>query len=204
MVPNNNLAGAEQERFLFWRLFFSFFRIGAFTIGGGYAMLPLIEREVVVGRRWLDEEQFLDTTAVAQSTPGVLAINMALYVGYRVAGLPGAAVAALGAGLPSFLIITAIATFLPRFREYAVVTSFFEGAQPAVVALLFGAAYSTGRKALKGRKQAMVAVAGLLAVLWLKLDPILVILAGGAAGAIWLKPGAEAGKQGGAKGAGSP
>ncbi|MGI6586083.1 MAG: chromate transporter, partial [Lutisporaceae bacterium] len=98
-------------------IFLTFFKIGSFTIGGGYAMLPIIQREVVGNKKWLGEEEFLDSIAVTNSLPGPLAINCATFVGYRTAGYAGAAAAALGAVMPSFLIILVIAIFFASFRE---------------------------------------------------------------------------------------
>ncbi|KKM10487.1 hypothetical protein SY88_12345 [Clostridiales bacterium PH28_bin88] len=180
------------------RLFSLFFRIGAFTIGGGYAMVPLIEKEVV-GRGWLSEEEFLDTLAVAQTVPGVLAVNTGLYVGYRAGGLAGALTATLGAVLPSFLIILAIAMFIPRYQQMENIRDFFKGAQPVVVALLAGAAYFLGRKSVKSWRSGMIALVTLVAVWFYHLDPILALIAGGIAGGVWLQP-APVVKEGGEAG----
>ena len=101
---------------MYWTLFITFVRIGAFTIGGGYAMLPLIQREVV-DRGWMSKEEFIDLFAVAQSLPGVFAVNISIFVGYKLKKLTGSVICALGTILPSFLIILAIALFFTQFRE---------------------------------------------------------------------------------------
>ena len=121
---------------IYWQLFSDFFKIGAFTLGGGYAMIPIIESEVVGKRRWLRQEEFLDIIAIAQSCPGVFAINMSVFIGYKLRKLPGAISAALGSALPSLIIILLIAMFFSRFQDNPVVESIFRGIRPAVVALI--------------------------------------------------------------------
>ena len=120
---------------MYWTLFITFVRIGAFTIGGGYAMLPLIQREVV-DRGWMSKEEFIDLFAVAQSLPGVFAVNISIFVGYKLKKLTGSVICALGTILPSFLIILAIALFFTQFRENEWVEKAFKGLRPAVVALI--------------------------------------------------------------------
>lgn len=173
---------APRRHILLWRLFYTFFRIGGFTIGGGYAMLPLIERDVVTRNGWVDSEEFLDMIAIAQSAPGVLTINSAIIVGYKIARMPGALVATLGAALPSFIIIVVIASFFIRFGQNRLVESFMRGARPAVVALLFYAAYSMGRKGIKDIPGMGVGLVGLVLLAFLGAHPILVIIMGGVAG----------------------
>lgn len=128
----------SQEQRLGLRLFASFFKIGAFTFGGGWAMISIIEREIVDKHSWLSREDFMDQVIVAQSLPGVLAVNMATAVGDRLAGSRGGVIAALGAVLPSFLIILAIAIFLTpeQIKTNPVIASVFLGMRPAVVALI--------------------------------------------------------------------
>ena len=111
---------------MYWTLFITFVRIGAFTIGGGYAMLPLIQREVV-DRGWMSKEEFIDLFAVAQSLPGVFAVNISIFVGYKLKKLTGSVICALGTILPSFLIILAIALFFTQFRENEWVEKAFKG-----------------------------------------------------------------------------
>ena len=122
---------------MFFRLFWTFMKIGTFTLGGGYAMLPLIQREVVDTRHWLDEEEYLNMIALAQAAPGVIAVNSAIFIGYRLAGWRGLAGAVLGAVLPSFVIILLIAMVFRNIREIPAVEAVMRGMRPAVVALLF-------------------------------------------------------------------
>lgn len=133
-----------------WQIFLSFFRIGMFTLGGGYAMLPLIQREVVEKRQWVDSREFIELLALAQTSPGPMAINAAVFVGYKHRGIAGSLAACLGMTLPSFLIILIIAMYLVGFRENHYVESFFKGIRPAVVALIAAPLYALG-KAIKIR-----------------------------------------------------
>ncbi|HAE39758.1 MAG TPA: chromate transporter [Candidatus Riflebacteria bacterium] len=131
-----------------WQIFWSFFRIGMFTLGGGYAMLPLIQQEVVEKRQWVDSKEFIELLALAQTAPGPMAVNAAVFVGYKRKSLAGSIVATLGMTLPSFMIILFIAMYLIGFRENRYVASFFKGIRPAVVALIAAPLYSLG-KAMK-------------------------------------------------------
>jgi chromate transporter len=117
------------------RMFLTFFRIGAFTIGGGYAMLPLIEREFVEKQGWVSEDEIVDIFAIVQSVPGVIAINSSIFIGYRIAGLAGALAATLGMVLPSFIIISVIAAFFVQFRDIPAVQNAFAGIRAGVTAL---------------------------------------------------------------------
>ncbi len=182
----SNSAGATRGS-LCWRLFATYFRLGAITIGGGVAMLPIIEREMVSTNRWLTADDFLDAAAIAQTLPGVLAINLGLVTGFRLAGLAGGLVAALGAVLPSFIMILIIASYLPMFRHYQVVADFFTGAQPAVVAILVAAAYKIGHKAVKTQPQIIIGVLGFIAVWYFRLHPALALLAAGVVGGLWFR-----------------
>ena len=121
-------------------IFVSFLKIGMFTFGGGYAMLPLIERELITKRKWIEQKEFLDLLTLAQSVPGPIAVNTAVFVGYKVRGLRGAAAALLGTVTPSFVIILAIAIFFAGIRQNPVVDAAFKGMRPAVVALIASAA----------------------------------------------------------------
>lgn len=130
-------GGGSSGRLL-WQLFLSFFKIGAFTFGGGWAMISIIEREIVDKHHWIERDDFLDLLAIAQSLPGILAVNIATAVGDKMKGMRGSCVAALGTILPSFLIILAIAIFLTPdvIKNNRVISSIFMGIRPAVVALI--------------------------------------------------------------------
>ena len=121
---------------IYWDSFKTFFKIGIFTLGSGYAMIPLIEEEVVNKHRWVDKDEMLDLIAIAQSCPGVFAINIAIFIGYKLRKVRGAIATAFGTALPSFLIILAIAIFFKQFEDNKVVAAIFRGIRPAVVALI--------------------------------------------------------------------
>lgn len=172
-----------MERTTLFELFRSFFKIGLFTFGGGYAMVPLIEAEIIERRRWLPQGEFLDLLTLAQSSPGPIAVNTSVFIGYKVRGLQGAVAASLGAVLPSFLIILIVAIFFAGIRHNPVVDAAFKGMRPAVVALIVVPVFSLAR----GMHPALMAVAVLaaLAVWGLGWSPVLLIAAGAAAGIGW-------------------
>lgn len=177
---------------LLGRLAATFARIGAFTFGGGWAMISLIEREVVTSKRWLSREEFLDLLAVTQALPGILAVNFAAAIGDRMAGRRGAAAASMGAILPSFAMILVIAIFLTPdlIENQPVVAAIFRGIRPAVVALIVAPVITTARSAgINWRTVWIPAAVALL--IWSKLpwvsNPILYIALGALGGWIWLR-----------------
>ncbi|MBD5233038.1 MAG: chromate transporter [Bacteroidales bacterium] len=171
-------------------LFLTFAKIGAFTFGGGWAMISIIEREVVDKRHWLDRTEFLDLLAVAQSLPGILAVNISVVVGDKLKGLKGAIAAATGTITPSFLIILLIAMFLTpeTIISNPTLAAIFKGIRPAVVALIIAPVFTTAKSSGIGWRLAWIPAAVAL-LIWSKWpivsNPILYILIGGAAG-YWL------------------
>jgi chromate transporter len=165
-----------------WTIFAIFLRIGAFTLGGGYVMVPLIQREIVERRRMVPPDKFLDIMAWAQCGPGGVAINASSIVGYTVAGIRGAVVATMGAVLPSFAAILVVAAAFLRYRSVPAVEAFLYGARPAVVGLLVAAVYSLGRQVFRDRWSIWMAAAGFILVEPLDVHPALVILGAAAAG----------------------
>ena len=163
-------------------IFLTFFKIGSFTIGGGYAMLPIIQREVVDNKKWLGEEEFLDSIAVTNSLPGPLAINCATFVGYKTAGFAGAISAALGAVLPSFLIILVIAIFFSSIRENPFVEYVFAGVRPAVVALITYALVKLVKSMGVNFVNISISLVVLLLILLLNIHPIVTIVICGSLG----------------------
>jgi chromate transporter len=163
-------------------IFKTFFKIGAFTIGGGYAMIPIIQKEVVDNKKWMKNEEFLDSIAVTNSLPGPLAINNATFVGYKTARIKGAVAAALGAVTPSFIIILIIAAFFSSFRNSAVLEQIFAGVRPAVVALIAYALVKLATSAGITKINIAIGLASLAAILFFKLHPIFVIILAGIAG----------------------
>lgn len=138
-----------MKRHLEFRLFLTFFLIGATTFGGGYAMLPIIRREVVQRHGWLEEDEFIDVLAVAHSSPGAVAVNSAVFIGCKLRGFPGAMAALLGSVLPSFLVILALAVFFNRYAEHPAVLAAFAGIRPAIAALIIAAMIKIGKPTLK-------------------------------------------------------
>ncbi len=133
-----------------WTMFLTFLKIGAFTFGGGYAMIPLIQKEAVENHKWVTDEDILNVVAIAESTPGPIAINAATFVGYHVAGFAGSLVATLGVVLPSFVIILAISGILQRFGQLEAVVYAFQGIRVGVVVLLLKALWKMFRANKKG------------------------------------------------------
>ena len=129
-----------------WQLFLVFFKIGAFTFGGGYAMIPIIQREVVENKKWVTDDDILNVIAIAESTPGPIAINSATFIGYKVAGVIGAACATLGVVIPSFVIISVIAYFLNKFSEIKAVQYAFYGIRAGGLALVIKALITMYKK----------------------------------------------------------
>lgn len=168
-------------------MFCSFFKIGAFTIGGGYAMLPLIEKEVVDKKKWIDREEYIDMIALAQSAPGPIAVNTSVFVGYRVAGLPGAIVTTLGSVLPSFIIIVFVALFFIGIKENAIVERAFKGIRPAVVALIAAPVINLSKSAKINKYNFFIPVVAAVLVAFLKLTPIFIIIISAVGGIIYGK-----------------
>ena len=162
---------------MFWQLFYTYLKIGTFTLGGGYAMLPLIQREVVDRKGWINEEEFLNMIALAQAAPGLIAVNSAIFIGWRVGGWRGVAGAVLGAVLPSFLIILAIAIVFTDWKEQPAVEAAFKGIRPAVVALIAAPIFKMSKSAKLGWLTALIPITAALLIWLLHVNPVWVILA---------------------------
>ena len=157
-------------------LFTTFFKIGMFTLGGGYAMIPIIESEVVDKNKWVSKEEFLDLIAIAQSCPGVFAINISVFIGYKLRKVRGAVVTALGTALPSFFIILLIAMFFHRFQDNPVVEAIFKGIRPAVVALIAVPTFNLAKSAHITWATCWIPITGALAIWLMGVSPILIII----------------------------
>lgn len=157
------------------RLFLSFFKIGLFTFGGGYAMIPFIQREAVEKRHWISEEDILEIVAIAESTPGPIAVNAATFVGYRTAGAAGAAAATFGVVLPSYLIILLVYTVLTYLLQFAVVRYAFAGIRAGVLALILKALVSLFKKCPKNKLSIAVMAGAFAAVAFWNLHVLIVI-----------------------------
>ena len=159
-----------------WSLFVTFFKIGAFTFGGGYAMIPLIQKEAVEKNKWVTDDDILEIIAIAESTPGPIAINSATFVGYRTSGVLGAACATFGVVLPSFVIILLISFALEQFQEVKAVQYAFNGIRAGVLALLFKALWGMYKKSPKGWAAYVVMAAAFVLTAFLKINTLYVII----------------------------
>lgn len=170
---------------LYCELFKTFFKIGLFTLGGGYAMIPLIEEEVVNRHRWVSKEEMLDLIAIAQSCPGVFAINIAIFIGYKLKNTRGAIATALGTALPSFIIILLIAMFFQQFKENKVVAAIFRGIRPAVVALIAVPTFNLARRAQLNKFTLWIPIASALLIWLMGVSPIWIIIVAAIGGLLY-------------------
>lgn len=161
-----------------FHIFWTFFKIGAFTFGGGFVMIPLIEREIVEKKKWISKEDMIDIIAISQSFPGAVAINSAIFVGKRVGRFAGVAAAAIGIVLPSFLIITVVATVFSYLWELEIVIAAFQGINAAIVALLAAVSFRFSKASIRDPFSPLILVAALLLLLWARIHPIIIILFG--------------------------
>jgi chromate transporter len=157
------------------KLYASFFKIGLFTIGGGYAMLPLMQTEFITVHHWLTSEEFIDIIAVAEMTPGPVAINSATYIGYQTLGIAGSIVATLGVISPSLIIILIIARLFKRFSSTPMVRAIIQGLRPAVIGLILTAVVVLGKSALTEARAIPIALASFLLLLGGRVHPISVL-----------------------------
>lgn len=170
-----------------WQLFFSFFKIGTFTLGGGYAMIPLMEKELVDRHQWLTNEEFMDVISLSQTMPGIFAANMATHVGWRLRGIPGAVFSVLGNILMPILIILALAAGLHFLQGNEVVEAVFKGVRPVVVALIAAPVFRMAKTAHITRYNFWIPVVAAVLIWLLKVSPIWVILVSGIGGFLYGK-----------------
>ena len=166
-------------------LFLTFMKIGAFTFGGGYAMIPLIQREVCDNKHWLNEDDILEVVAIAESTPGPVAINAATFVGYKTSGFLGACMATIGVVLPSFLIISLISMILTQFQSIRAVRYAFMGIRAGVLALILKAVYTMFTATKKHAVSYVIMAAALVLTAFWKIDAVLVIIGCAVFGLVW-------------------
>ena len=167
-----------------WDLFVTFARIGGFTFGGGYAMLPMLQKEVVEARHWATEEELVDYFAIGQCTPGIIAVNTAPFIGYKLRGVIGGIVATLGVIAPSMVIITIIAAFIKGFADIPAVGHAFAGVRACVCVLIFNAVVKLGKKSLINKTAIGVFVVILALALFTNLSPALLVILAGLFGAL--------------------
>ena len=160
---------------LFLQLFWTYLKIGTFTIGGGYVMLSMIEREIVDRKGWIDREEFMNMIALAQAAPGLIAVNSAIFIGWRIGEWRGVIATVLGAVLPSFFIILAIAMLFQDYKDYPAVEAIFKGIRPAVVALIAAPLCRMAKNAKITWTTALIPIAGALLIWLAGLSPIWII-----------------------------
>lgn len=172
---HNMTENVRQETISLWQLFMVFMKIGAFTIGGGYAMIPLIKDELDK-RRWVSEDELPDIIALAQSAPGILAVNVSIFTGYKIRGIRGSIAATLGTVFPSFVIILAIAMVFNNFKDNPVIIRIFSGIRPVVVALIAAPMISMAKKSDKTWWAWLITIVSLCLVAFMEVSPIYIII----------------------------
>lgn len=165
-------------------LFLVFARIGGFTFGGGYAMLPMLEKEVVEKKKWATQDQLLDYFAIGQCTPGVIAVNTATFVGYKIKGVLGAIFATLGVIAPSIAIVSIIAAFISNFQEYEVVQWAFTGIRAAVVALIVSAVLKVAKKSIIDVFTVIIFIVTAILSFFAEISPVIFVVMAGVLGLV--------------------
>ncbi|WP_282199946.1 chromate transporter [Collibacillus ludicampi] len=167
---------------LLWKIFVMFLKVSPITFGGGYAMIPLLEKAVTEQKHWLNREEIIDVLAVSQIVPGSVAVNAATFIGYKLAGTSGALSATLGIITPTFLIVVLLAALFLGYQQNPIIQAAFLGIRPAVVALILFAAFKMGKSAILDKTTTVLAVASLI-IFWLvPVNPLVILLLGGATG----------------------
>lgn len=175
--------GSETHSNVYLQLFGSFFKIGGLTFGGGYAMIPIIQHEIIHNRKWISSEEFIELLALAQTSPGPISLNTAVFVGYKIHGFKGAITAMLGTILPAFTIILIIAMFFVDYDKYPLVESAFRGMRPAVVALIAAPVYNMAKG--MGWQRIVLALCVAVVVGFLGVSPIYFLLLGAVGGILY-------------------
>ena len=160
----------------YWQLFWTFVKVSAFTIGGGMAMISVVRDILVVKRKWMSEDEFMDIVAISQALPGLMAVNTAIFIGYRLLGTKGSIVATLGSILPPFIIILAIAMVFTGYKDNKIVEAIFKGIRPAVVALIAVPTIQMAIRQKLGWFSGALALATMVLIAFLKVSPIYIIL----------------------------
>ena len=183
----NEIVNSEvsQKRVSLWQLFFTFFKTGLFTFGGGYAMISILEEELVTNKKWITTQDMLDMLVIAESTPGVIAVNTATSVGYRVRGVLGAILATLGVVLPSFLIITALTFFINEFSDNPWYQAAFTGIQACVTILIINAFVKLVKQVERSWFSIVLLIAAFAVAVFTDFDVIFIILIGGVLGVVY-------------------
>lgn len=174
----------KKEKNIFLQLFTSFAKIGVITFGGGYAMLPILQKEVCENKAWAREEELLDYYAIGQITPGIIAINTATFIGRKTAGWLGGVIATLGMVFPSLIIITLIASFFKEFAHLQIIQHALAGVRVCVVALIFHAVYGLAKKAIDSAELFMIFLLIVFMAFYMKINPVISVITGASIGYI--------------------
>ena len=174
----------KNKKPLLLDIYITFLKLGAFSFGGGYAMIPLIEREVVVNKKWIDKEKIVDIFAVVESLPGAVALNSSAFVGYTVAGIPGAVAAMLGNLTPSVIIVLLLSILISSVGSNPSISAIFNGIRPAIVGLIAYAAYRIGRTAIKDYITVIIMIMAFMGAVFFKIPPIPLIVFGAICGIV--------------------
>ncbi len=169
----------KKDKTMLWELFKTFFKIGFITFGGGYAMIPLIEAEVVDRRQWLAKDEFLNLIAVSQSCPGVFAVNISTFIGYKMRKVAGAVVAAVAAAAPAFVTILALALVWQTFQDVPIVQAAFRGIRPAVVALIAVPTFTLAKSAKLNIYTFWIPIVSALLIWLFGVNPVIILLVAG-------------------------
>lgn len=172
---------------LFFKIFLSFLKIGAFSFGGGYAMLPLIEREIVTKNNWINYKEFIDIIGISQMTPGPIAINSATFVGYKVAGFWGSLAGTFGVVTFSFILVSIATHYVMKFKESTIMKSVLMGMRPALIGLIISAFLSLAKESYQDLKSIIIGIFILVLLLSKKIHPILIIVIAGITGLIFYR-----------------
>ena len=185
-MKNNTTLQKGSRMKVYLKLFWIFFKIGAFTLGGGYAMVPLIQAEIVNKKKWIEEEEFVKLLALAQSSPGALAVNISVFVGYKMKKMLGVIVTVIAATLPSFIIILLIASLFSNIQDNIYVIKAFKAIRPMVIALIAASVYTIGKSAKINRKTLWIVILVAVMVAFFKFPPIIMIILGAFLGNLWM------------------
>lgn len=174
----------KNKKLLLMDIYITFLKLGAFSFGGGYAMIPLIEREVVVNKKWIDKEKIVDVFSVSESLPGAIALNSSAFVGYTVAGIPGAVAALLGNLTPSGIIVLLLSILISSVGSNPSISVVFNGIRPAIVGLIAYAAVKIGKTAIKDYITVVIMIVAFIGALFFKIAPITLIVFGAISGIV--------------------
>lgn len=197
-LNNTGSMSVKRDRLFYWKLFLSTFTLSAFTFGGGYIIVPLMQKRFVKELKWIDEDEMLDLVAIGQSAPGPIAVNTSILVGYRMAGVPGAILTILGTVLPPLISITVISYFYIAFRENRIINILLKGMQAGVAAVIADVVIDLALRVIKNKRilPLIVMILSFVAAAFLNINIVIILLISGALGAYTAyRAGSQSGKE---------